>query len=158
MSDQGNLFDQPGSQVATITSVRETAEGIEYEGTATTSADDELRTPTSPTVGRHHRNPKRTELKAAKLVGPKAGTQRYRILEALVRAGDTGMTRWDLCSYLDMLMSSVCGRLDELKTKGHWATPIGRDRLNTVTNQSGEVWIATARGIRYIKGQQRGDA
>lgn len=107
----------------------------------------------SPQVGKHHRDAGKTELKAAFGQIAKSGTQRYRILEALVRAGSQGMTRWELVGELDLLMSSVCGRLSQL-ADDRFARQSDRERVAHHTGNAGHVWYATQRGIRAIKGQE----
>lgn len=137
---QGNLFENPGEPIGVVTSLTETDQGIEYEITR----HDE------PTAGRHHRGARKTEVRAAINGAPKFGTQRHKVLQALVDAEIVGgLARWEIVNHVPgILLSSVCGRLSELEVAG-FIERTGKERKQQ-TGQNGEIFRATARGRRAI--------
>lgn len=80
--------------------------------------------------------------------------KRRLVLEALVTAGSVGMTRWEIVDHAGVLLSSVCGRLAELAEAG-FAEQTDRKRMQK-TGYQGEIWKATARGQRQVRGAAGG--
>lgn len=112
------------------------------------SALDNLRTPTSASVGRHHSNGKPTEIKAARSVTLKAGSQRGRILVAIAEV-EEGLTQWEITHRLDILRSSVCARVNELETSG-WIEPRGETKRAGTTVPE-HIYFATTSGKRWAR-------
>lgn len=112
--------------------------------------DTDLPTPSRPSVGRHHSNPKPTELKGAIAAAPKSGTRRMQVLEALVSAGQRGLTRHEIVQVTGIPLSSVCGRVDELIGKGAWARETGKERMGPYGTPNAVVY-ATERGEKFVR-------
>jgi hypothetical protein len=82
--------------------------------------------PNQPAVKLHH-NPQPTSLAAAALVFPKTGTQRMRVLDAIIKAGSNGMTDPELADQLGIGDNSERPRRKELLEQG-WVIDSGLRR------------------------------
>jgi predicted ArsR family transcriptional regulator len=104
----------------------------------TTFADADL---TAPREGMVAKNPTATSARAARRVEPKTGTQRGKVLTALVEHG--GLTDLELAEKLGLLENSVRPRRTELCT-GQYARDSGRVREHR--GSQWVVWEATDAG------------
>ena len=97
-----------------------------------------------------------TSKKAAKLVFPRTGTQRYRVLMAIADSGDRGMTRdeiWKLmqASHKKMAEGALDARVWELGPKNlGYVEPNGKLRA-TPSGASAEVLVVSAAGKAAIR-------
>lgn len=108
---------------------------------------------TQPRAGKHHRDARPTELKAALKIAPKAGTQRFEVLRRIGNAGLDGLTQWEIVNLTGFLRSSVAPRVKEL-VEGGWIEDSKRERKEQ-TGSHAVVWIATDRGRRFLREQAR---
>lgn len=97
-----------------------------------------------PRVGHHHRNAKPTERAAAQRQVVVGAGRRRQVLEAIVGAGSTGLTRQELADWHGFLIQSVCGRVKEL-LEGKFVYETTRTRRGRT------VLVATERGTKAIK-------
>jgi hypothetical protein len=112
--------------------------------------------PKGNAVGPYSRESETSRL-AALRVYPKSGSQRWKVLIAIARAGERGMTRDELGEYLRLPDSSVDGRVWELK-QGNWIdesdqkrkTRYGSLAAALVLVPGAEKKIAQAEGIQQI--------
>lgn len=82
----------------------------------------------------------RTQVAASNAVAPYTPTMRERVLAYLLERGSEGATIEEIAGALGMRVSSVCGRVNELRKVDRI-----RDRGVTRANQSGVqaiVWVA----------------
>lgn len=112
-----------------------------------------LRTPTSPSAGKHHANASGPELKAALKIAPKSGTQRGVILLLIAEAEWPGIGQWELIERSGFLRSSVSGRCNELEEHG-WIEKSGREH-KTPMGSDENLYVATARGKRWVASQEQ---
>jgi hypothetical protein len=110
-----------------------------------TLMDVGLSDPTANRAGKVHRIAADTERAAAEKILPKTGTQRARVLAAVVEAGLYGVTDAELETHLNLRRSSICGRRNEL-AEGGWVRDSGKRRVDRRTGMNGIVWILTAEG------------
>lgn len=97
--------------------------------------------------------PPGTSAKSARLVAPRTGSQRARILTAVVEYG--GLTDHELAERLRLLDNSVRPRRSELLTSGY-VRDSGRVRQHR--GSSWVVWEATEAGMAWWRQQQAGGA
>lgn len=91
-----------------------------------------------------HRNPTKTEAKAAVNMRPRSGTRRMTVLKFIVTAGFTGATRQEIADGTGLPIQSVCGRVHEL-IEGELVRRTERERIAS-TGSAQEVLMATPRG------------
>mgnify|MGYP005855329159 CR=1 FL=1 len=103
-----------------------------------------LSDPSTPRPAPAHFPGRDTEIEAARLVAPQAGTWRSRVLEAIAAAGEVGMTDWELHERLGGALYTVAPRRAELVRMG-WLADSGR-RRSTNTGRSAIVWVLSAAG------------
>jgi hypothetical protein len=107
----------------------------------------------SPEVGLHHRDPKPTELAGALHIVGKSGSDKMRLLQALVNAGYRGLTDHEAAMLLELPVTSINGRRNQLVNQG-WVEDSGRTRPGPVWDRRTKrfvpniVWKATPRGTR----------
>lgn len=79
-----------------------------------------------PSTGRVslHARPRDTEVAAAALVSPRAGTQRQTVLNAIAAAGETGLTDGEIAAVTDLYLYSAAPRRCEL-LNGGWLEDSG---------------------------------
>ncbi len=113
-----------------------------------------LSDPAVASMGAHHSRPQRTEFEAASLVQPKTGTQRMRVLEALVLASN-GLTDVEVAATTGIYLYSAAPRRVELM-KGGWVEDSGQTR-DTGHGGHGIVWTLTAAARAALaSGEQHG--
>ncbi|EHR62650.1 helix-turn-helix domain-containing protein [Saccharomonospora cyanea] len=112
--------------------------------------DTEVR---ATTEGKTTANPRATSARAARNIAPKTGTQRARVLAAVVRHG--GLTDLELAEQLGLLENSVRPRRTELVTGGY-VVDSGRTRTHRGTEWV--VWEATDAGKAWFADQLGGAA
>lgn len=117
-------------------------------------APPSLDRPTQPRAGKHHRDAKPTELKAALDMATKIGKQTVEVLRIIANSGYKGVTRWDLTTKHGILRSSACGRVAELERELAYIEDTGRTRIGPTGKPEG-VYVATERGRRYLREQSR---
>lgn len=100
--------------------------------------DSDLRRVESPAVGKHHRDAKPTELRAAKKQVQLSGKRRLEVLKAIVSAD--GISRHDISDKFGIYLPTVCGRVREL-LDGGWVYEKGE-------SQGRSLLFATDRGQR----------
>lgn len=103
-----------------------------------------LRDPQTPRAAPAHRGGPDTEVQAAAIVTPKAGTVRARVLQAFTMYDD-GLTDAEIEQGLELRRSSVCGRRNELLRDG-WIRDSGERRVDWRTGMHGIVWVLTDQG------------
>jgi hypothetical protein len=101
--------------------------------------------------GRVVANPRSTSAKAARDIAPKVGSQRARILAAVVEHG--GLTDHELSERLELLDNSVRPRRSEL-IEGGYLQDSGRVRQHRGSQWS--IWEATESGYAWYRAQQLG--
>lgn len=106
----------------------------------------ELPDPAARVQARHHANARDTEVVAAQMVTPRAGTMRAEILNLLYP--DHGYTHEELATAMGRLNNSVSPRVTELTHMG-WIHDSGIRRL-TPTGAPAIVWILTDRGKELL--------
>lgn len=99
-----------------------------------------LRDPTAPRPAPAHLAAADTELNAARLIAPRAGTWRRIVLDVLARSED-GMTDWELHTSLGGNLYTIAPRRTELCRDG-WLKDSGRRRV-TNNQRAAIVWILT---------------
>lgn len=120
-----------------------------------TASTDKLPAPDAPIERpKHHRGKRptrRTEVAAALIAAPKAGTQRSRVLHFFVedhRHGGDGMTDLELSQRSGMLHYSAAPRRTEL-VEGGWLRESGRYRAGP-SGADSIVWCLTERACREL--------
>lgn len=96
-----------------------------------------------PRVGHHHRNASKTERRAAKAQVSVSSGRRKQVLEAIVNAGGTGLTRQEVADFNGLLLQTVCGRAKELLDAG-FIFESDRERHGRA------VLVATSRGTKAV--------
>jgi hypothetical protein len=110
-----------------------------------TEQPEELRTPTSPKAGLHHRDPRKTQLRGALDVAPTSGTKRAAYLLALVNAEQRGLTDHEAALLVRMPVTSITARRNELMAGGFpWVKDSDRERKGPY-GSANCVWLATTR-------------
>jgi hypothetical protein len=105
-------------------------------------------TVTVPTEGMTTRNPSATSAKAARIVEPRTGSQRARVLADIV--ANRGSTDYELSGRLKILASSVRPRRLELIQQGY-VVDSGKTRAHR--GASWTVWTPTAEGRAWYSRQ-----
>lgn len=103
-----------------------------------------LSDPALNTVGALRRDPHDTEVDAAFAIVPASGSQRMRVLEAIVRQGEEGRTDDEIQTETGLSHQSESPRRWEL-VKGGWIEDSGL-RRTTASGQPAIVWVLTAEG------------
>lgn len=98
--------------------------------------------------GPSHHNAPETSAQAALANAPRSGTQRARVLAALVRYG--GMTDDDIGTLLNLSGNAVRPRRGELVAAGF--VKDSGDRMPSDMGNPAVVWVATERGEDAIHG------
>lgn len=80
---------------------------------------------------------------------PRSGSQRHRVLVAIVAAGERGLTREETSRQLNLPDSGTDGRVLELK-QGGWVEDTER-RRKTERNCDAAVVVATAKGREWVR-------
>lgn len=91
-----------------------------------------------------HRGAADTEREAARFVFPRSGSWRYRVLVEIARAGDAGLTDWEVHKRLGGNLYTTAPRRKELLDMG-WIGDSGKRRA-TNNRTSAIVWVLTALG------------
>lgn len=105
-------------------------------------------------------NDKDTSKKAAEFNYPRSGTQRHRVLMALAEAGEHGLTRDEICEWLQkrrrkkISESAIDARVWELEKKMGYIEPTGRARM-TQTGALAEVLTISRLGALMISQNER---
>ena len=107
--------------------------------------------PDQSAPGRTHAEPTKTELDAALSLVGKSGIDRVAYLEKLVDAGFHGLTDHEAAMQLDLPISSINGRRNEL---GSHVERSKRSRIGPYGKPNG-VYVATERGRRWVNKQRR---
>lgn len=108
-----------------------------------------LTDPSTPTSAAHHRhNPRDTEVLAAQLVTPKAGTLRLKALAAFRTAGSAGLTDQELADVTGLYLYTVAPRRVELVRQG-WLSDTG-ERRTTARGRAAVVWALTPAGTSQV--------
>lgn len=103
-----------------------------------------------PTVGPYRAGQPDTAKQAAVENAPRSGSQRGRVLAALVAAGDQGLTDWELHFAAQILRAHTAGtRRAELQKLGYVEATDQRRR--TDTDSLAVVWRVTAAGRDVFK-------
>lgn len=90
-----------------------------------------------------------TSRKAALYNYPRSGTQRHKILTAIVAAGARGMTRDEIAGALHLPDSSTDARVLELKA-GEWLKETD-DVRRTRSGGEAHVLVATLKGVEAVR-------
>lgn len=106
--------------------------------------------PETARAGKHHRNAGATEVEAAVRSTRSNGRRAVQVLEALFDAGPAGLIRHEIADHAGILVSSVCGRVDDLVTEGY-VERTGRKRTALKTGYKGEVFRITDKGRRHVR-------
>jgi hypothetical protein len=107
-----------------------------------------LRDPDEARAAPAHTRAADTEREAAALIAPRAGTWRRRVLEAVGRAGERGLTDWELHQALGGNLYTVAPRRKELTDDG-WLFDCGERRM-TNNGRRAIVWRLTSRGALQL--------
>jgi hypothetical protein len=84
---------------------------------------------------------------------PRSGSQRHRVLVALVEAGERGVTSDEIHASTGMNLYSVKPRLIELR-EGGWAEQNGKTRPSP-RGSATDVYVATERGKAAVREKER---
>jgi hypothetical protein len=98
-----------------------------------------------------HRDARDTEVEAAAMIAPRAGTWRRRVLEAIAAAGADGRTDWELHGELGGNLYTVAPRRVELERDG-WIADAG-ERRTTNNGRRAIVWRLTPAGAAQLAGE-----
>lgn len=103
------------------------------------------------TTGRFHVDDPWTSKEAARRVAVRAGTDRYRVLEALVDAGTNGLTDYELGARLGILTTTAGTRRGELAAnEPPLVVPVDDLKRRTDTGRPAQVWRATLPGVQRL--------
>ena len=108
-----------------------------------------LNDPATPTPApHHHRHPRDTEVAAAQLITPIAGTLRCIALDAFRDAGPRGLTDQELAGATGRYLYTIAPRRVELVQQG-WVQDSGARRRG-VRGRSAVVWALTSEALHRV--------
>jgi hypothetical protein len=96
--------------------------------------------------GRVSRDPRSTSASAARRVAPRAGSQRGRVLTAIVEFG--GLTDYELSEKLSLLDNSIRPRRSELQADSY---VVDSGRIRQHRGSAWAVWQATPKGLDWYR-------